>query len=399
MPLQPLFTRNTPFNPTHLRVLGTFNDPKFIEFAAKYLLFGPWKSNQAYVNAYRALKTLNVKGVEEVLELAMDQEYSTIKGGHLYLYQSLAELQQSVDLSQHLNVPFKILSDQQCIELDPSVEKFIKASEGKVYGLWYDHALTAEPTAFASIFEKLCIEEGVQFKFGQEVKTLVKSSGDNSKIEGVRDVLGNEYKASTVVVACGSFTPDLLKTANLNLPIYPLKGHSLTLTIDDQHKDKIPKRTVSLARSQVNFSPIPGTNKMRVSGFGDFTGYAFGPSGIDKSRIETLVDETNYLFPWALPQLMNKTELLQWSRPERVVSEQNTDPIKAWSGLRPFTPDSNPFIGKMPKYENLYVNAGHGMCGWMMSSSSGKVLASIMNGTQPYVDPAPYSTTRFQIIN
>jgi D-amino-acid dehydrogenase len=352
---------------------------------------------------YQALKTLNSLGTKEMLRIAGERGgYDVIKGGYLNVHTSLESLASSIKQFQEFNVePIRILDEKALLDLEPSLEFYVTNQKNKgkdVYGLWFPNELTAEPTSFSKILKQMCDEEGVTFDFGASVTKLKINHSKIQDIEGVQLSNGSTLDADIFVLCAGVFSARLADTVGIKLPIYPLKGHSLTLSGDLATAPATLGRPFSLADSTILFTPIPGTKNVRVTGFGDFVGHWLGPEGVDRARLESLVTEAQSVIPQALPERVPHDSLLNWIRADQTISDMTSDPIKAWSGLRPFTPDSNPLIGKSDKYKNLFFNAGHGQCGWMMSTSSAMLLTNLVNNLPPIVNPKPYRVDRYKNI-
>jgi D-amino-acid dehydrogenase len=205
---------------------------------------------------------------------------------------------------------------------------------------------------------------GVQFLYGATVRALRSSGG---RVEGV-DI--QQGAATTVltgdayVVALGSYSPLLLKPLNLRLPVYPVKGYSLTLPITDAAG--APESTVMDETYKVAVTRLG--NRVRVGGTAELAGYDLR---LRQPRRATLDHVVTDLFPGA-------GDLSQ---------------AKFWTGLRPMTPDGPPVIGKTP-LSNLYLNTGHGTLGWTMAAGSGRVLADLLSGKAPDIDLAGLDLNR-----
>jgi D-amino-acid dehydrogenase len=164
--------------------------------------------------------------------------------------------------------------------------------------------------------------------------------------------------ADAVVVALGSYSPLLLKPLGLHLPVYPVKGYSLTLPIADA--TGAPESTVMDETYKVAVTRLG--NRVRVGGTAELAGYDLK---LRQPRRDTLDHVVTDLFPDA----------------------GNLAQATFWTGLRPMTPDGPPVIGKTA-ISNLYLNTGHGTLGWTMAAGSGRVLADIISGKAPQVDLA-----------
>jgi D-amino-acid dehydrogenase len=162
--------------------------------------------------------------------------------------------------------------------------------------------------------------------------------------------------ADAYVMAAGSFSAPLLKPLGIALPIYPGKGYSATYRVIDA--DAAP--TVSLTDDgyKLVFSRLG--DRLRVAGTCELNGYT---RELNDARCEAITRRVRELFPGAC----------------------DYDHPVYWCGLRPLTPSNVPYIGKT-KFDNLFLNTGHGTLGWTMGCGSGRAIADIVSGRRPDVD-------------
>ena len=202
---------------------------------------------------------------------------------------------------------------------------------------------------------------GVQFKFNTGIERLVAEGG---KITGVVTSAGL-LQADAYVAALGSWSPRMLKPIGIPLPVYPVKGYSITVPIKDA--DVAPVSTVMDESYKVAITRLG--NRIRVGGTAEISGYS---DKLYPARRATLDHSLTDLFP------------------------RGGDIGKAtfWSGLRPMTPDGPPVIGPT-RYSNLHLNTGHGTLGWTMACGSGRVLADMLSGRKPDIDVKELALTRY----
>lgn len=162
--------------------------------------------------------------------------------------------------------------------------------------------------------------------------------------------------ADAYVLALGSYSPLLTAPLGVSLPIYPVKGYSITLPLAEG--ELAPRVSLTDHERKIVFSRLG--NRLRVAGTAELNGYN---TDISVPRCEALVKRTRELFPQAGIGAV----------PER------------WTGLRPATPSNLPCIGRT-RYANLFLNTGHGTLGWTMACGSGQAFADIMGGRKPQVD-------------
>jgi D-amino-acid dehydrogenase len=163
----------------------------------------------------------------------------------------------------------------------------------------------------------------------------------------------------------GSFSAQLLRPLGIKLPVYPIKGYSLTIPIIDAAR--APESTVLDETYKVAITRLG--DRIRVGGMAEISGYN---RKLDPRRRETLEMVVESLFPGA----------------------GATQEAEFWTGMRPMTPDSTPIIGGT-SFANLWLNTGHGTLGWTMACGSGQVLADIMSGRKPAIDHADLAIARY----
>ena len=145
------------------------------------------------------------------------------------------------------------------------------------------------------------------------------------------------------------------------MPIYPLKGYSLTLPASAQ----APRISITDFKRKVVYAPLvnQGTQQLRVAGMADIAGYS---QHIDPARLGQLVKESVQAFPGATDY------------------RRDTALMQPWAGLRPATPKGTPLLGATP-YANLFLNCGHGALGWTLALGSARIVADLIKGAKPAI--------------
>ncbi|MFO1075266.1 MAG: D-amino acid dehydrogenase [Geminicoccaceae bacterium] len=255
-------------------------------------------------------------------------------------------------------VAYEILDRAGCIGVEPALAR---VREKFVGGLRLPGDETGDCFKFTNDLADLCRRRGVVFHFDTEVAALLV---EGSRVSGVRTregvVAGDAY-----VVALGSYAPLLLRPLGLRLPVYPVKGYSITLPITDPAG--APESTVMDETHKVAITRLG--DRIRVGGTAELAGFS---RRLRDGRRRTLEHVVADLFP-AGGDLAAAT---------------------FWTGLRPMTPDGPPVIGPTP-YSNLWLNAGHGTLGWTMGCGSGQVLADLVSGRRPAIDVAGLGLDRY----
>ncbi|MDO4696652.1 MAG: D-amino acid dehydrogenase [Neisseria sp.] len=237
-------------------------------------------------------------------------------------------------------VPFRELTAAECVEYEPA----LAASVGKLAGaLHLPNDATGDCRMFATRLAEHCRASGVRFFFNHAIERFEHQGRHLAAVYAG----GKRFEADCFVCALGSFSRPVLAELGLDLPVYPVKGYSLTIPVADG--SAAPKSTVLDETYKVALTRLG--ERIRVGGMAELSGYGIG---LPKERRETLAMVADDLFPGG----------------------GHTAQAEFWSGLRPMTPDSTPIIGKTV-FDNLILNTGHGTLGWTMSAGSGKLAADI----------------------
>ncbi|KLT73448.1 amino acid dehydrogenase [Neisseria arctica] len=261
----------------------------------------------------------------------------------------LAAAQKDIAVLEEYGVPYRLLSNpQQCLDYEPALKHIAPKLAGALH---LPNDGTGDCHLFTRNLTELCRSKGVAFEFGQSIGRI---EHNDKQITAVY-AGGRRFEAERYVCALGSFSRPVLADLGLDLPVYPVKGYSLTIPITDP--DASPVSTVLDETYKVALTRFD--NRIRVGGMAELSGYKIK---LDPKRRETLELVVNDLYP-------NGGDLSKAS---------------FWSGLRPMTPDSTPIIGAT-RFDNLFTNTGHGTLGWTMALGSGKLAADLVSGTSPEI--------------
>jgi D-amino-acid dehydrogenase len=254
-------------------------------------------------------------------------------------------------------VPFEVLGREQLASAEPALAN---VREKLVGGLRLPNDETGDCQMFTTKLAEMARAIGVRFEFGATIHA-VESQGD--QITGVRTDKGT-FTADRYVVALGSYSRLLLRQF-FRVPVYPLKGYSITVPITDAAK--APVSTILDETYKIAITRFE--NRIRVGGMAEISGYS---KELNPARRETLEMVVTDLFPGG------------------------GDVAKAsfWTGLRPMTPDSTPIVGATPM-RNLYLNTGHGTLGWTMACGSASVIADLVSGKVPAIPTEDLAIFRY----
>lgn len=295
------------------------------------------------------------------LRTQIDISYEGRQSGTLQLFrtqQQLDSMEKDIKVLQECNVAFNVLNPQQCAIIEPALAKISGLLTG---GLQLPGDETGDCHIFTRQMAKLCKARGVRFELGKSI-THIEQSGNS-----IRAVCCGEerYFADHYVMALGSFSRQLIKTLKIDIPVYPVKGYSITIPI--LNSTAAPVSTIMDETYKVAITRFD--NRVRAGGMAELSGYN---TRLSNRRRETLEKSVSDLFPDA-------GDLKQAS---------------FWAGLRPMTPDGTPIIGAS-SIANLSINTGHGTLGWTMSLGSGKLLADQILGVKPEINIDGLSLARY----
>lgn len=287
-------------------------------------------------------------------------EYENRAKGTLQVFRSEAQLeavQRDIQVLEECGVGYALLDREGLAQVEPALAH---AQDKLVGGLHLPNDETGDCYLFTNALANKAKALGVDFRFNQQVEGLV-VEGDS--IKGVR-VNGQTLTADRYVLAFGSYSRDFLKPLELNLPVYPVKGYSLTIPI--VQPEFAPQSTVLDETYKIAITRFD--QRIRVGGMAELSGFNLG---LNQDRRATLEMVTQDLFPGG-----------------------NMAEASFWTGLRPMTPDSTPIIGAT-RFKNLFLNTGHGTLGWTMACGSGKLISDIVLNHQTDISIEGLSLQRY----
>lgn len=263
-------------------------------------------------------------------------------------FQALAR---QVEAMRPLGIRREVKSAAECIALEPALGNSRVAIAGGAYDPKDEsgdaHRFTHELAARA-------MQRGVKFRFGAIVEAIEAQAG---RVSAVRLQGGERASADGYVVSLGSYSRLFLSPLGIRIPVYPLKGYSVTLPLGVAEAGAAP--TVSLTDEAARIVISRLGNRLRAAGTAELTGY---DTSINAARCAAITRRIRELFP-------------------RLGA---TTKVENWAGLRPATPNNVPVIGRT-RIANLFLNTGHGTLGWTLACGSGKALAGLVSGRAPEV--------------
>jgi D-amino-acid dehydrogenase len=250
-----------------------------------------------------------------------------------------------------LGAACQVKSAAECLELEPALRH---SSEPVVGGVYDPDDESGDAWRFTQELARIAASRGVAFRFGAAVEAI-EAEGD--RVTQIRLNDASIGKADAYVVSLASYSPLLLKPLDIRIPVYPLKGYSITLPLGPAELAAAP--TVSLTDEAYKIVISRLGSRLRAAGTAELAGY---DTSVNTGRCAAIARRVRSLFP-ALGAVTT---------------------VENWTGLRPATPSNVPVIGRT-RLKNLFLNTGHGTLGWTLACGSGAALADIVSGRQPQV--------------
>ena len=289
-------------------------------------------------------------------------EYDGRAQGTLQLFRTEKQLKGSLadqEILAEFDSPFEVLDPEGCIAVEPALAGVRKKFVG---GLRLTADRTGDCRMFTVALAEKCAEMGVEFQYGQPIRDI---AIENGRVAGIDTEVAGRITGDRYVCALGSYGPRVLNPIGVKLPVYPVKGYSVTLPVTSDAL--APQSTIMDETHKVAITRLG--DRIRVAGTAEIAGYSnrLGPHATDTVRYVI-----NDLFP------------------------EGGDLSKAegWTGLRPMTPDGTPVLGPS-RYDNLFLNTGHGTLGWTMACGSGRAVADVVLGRDPEISLEGLTAERY----
>ena len=332
-----------------------------------YRMYKNCNSRSYEINKSRMLRVANYsqKALLEI-ETDFDLYYEQKKQGSLQLFWDSKEIekaQKDIAILDKFNINSQLLSAEECAKIEPGLQYVKNKLAG---GIQFMDDFTGNCYLFSTEVYKKCVEMGVNFEFNTEIKSLQIS---NDKIASVSTDSG-EIKADCYSVSLGSYSTKILSKIGIEIPIYPVKGYSITLPV--LSNEDAPQSTIMDEKNKIAITRLG--DRIRVAGMAHLTDF---DKNLRTKSLDSLMSGLDLLFP---------------------KSYESSKETNFWTGFRPSTPDGTPIIGPTP-FNNLFLNTGHGTLGWTMSAGSGKLLANLVSGIDPEISTEGIDMSRYSFSN
>jgi D-amino-acid dehydrogenase len=328
-------------------------DPRLWSWSIKFLR--QCTTGRARINTLRKLRLAIYS--RECLGALIERTgigFDAADRGVIYFFRSQQSLDHGLEhmrlLAEH-GLTIEVIDRDALVRMEPALEP---AKDKLAGGIFSPMDRTGDSCRFGRNLAAWCAENaGVRFLYGTTI------AGIEAEGRKVRRTVTDKgaVEADAFVLAAGSESPLIAGRIGVTLPIYPVKGYSLTVPIDVQ--DRAPSMGGVDEDKLIAFSRLG--DRLRLAATAEFAGYDCAHRPTD---FQALLATARELFPGAG----------DYERAER------------WAGLRPMTPSSVPILGRAV-YDNLFVNVGHGHVGWTLCCGSGRFVADLLAGRKPAIDP------------
>ncbi len=296
-------------------------------------------------------------------ELRRDEglAYDERSQGTLQLFRKQSQLDAiggDIEILRQYRVPYEVLDRNGCVRAEPGLAR---ARDSFVGGLRLPDDETGDCYMFTDGLEKIAAGRGVKTAYGTTIASIDIAGGRVAQLSTDKGV----FVADKYVVALGSFSSLLLRPLGIDIPVYPVKGYSLTVPVIDA--SGAPQSTVMDETHKIAITRLG--ERIRVGGTAEVGGYHIM---LRPGRRAPLDRSLGDLFP----------------------NGGDVSRAKFWSGLRPMTPDGPPVIGPT-HIDNLVLNTGHGTLGWTMACGTGRVVADLIGRIKPEIAVDGLSIERY----
>jgi D-amino-acid dehydrogenase len=308
----------------------------------------------------RHLRALALYSREALRELRRETgiAYDHLARGILHFYTDEAEFERAATEAQQgraAGLECEVKTADECIEIEPALRHAADRIRG---GVFVPDDESGDACKFTQALARLAeTSAGVRFLFGRSIKRLDAGGG---RVRGVvlADAAGGDetLAADAYVVALGSYSPLVLRPIGVSIPVYPLKGYSVTIPLAPGAE--APSVSLSDDAHKLVYSRLG--ERLRVAGTAEMSGYN---TDLDEQRCAAILRRTLEVFPGV----------------------GGTGDVQYWTGLRPATPSNVPCIGRT-RYANLFLDTGHGTLGWTLACGSARALVDLIAGRRPEPD-------------
>jgi D-amino-acid dehydrogenase len=274
-------------------------------------------------------------------------QFDHVKRGILHVYSDLTDYHTACDLKhtfESVGCAWDALTSDACVNLEPTLNNY----PGLVGGVYTDHDATGDMHKFCTqLAERLQQRDQVNIMYNTKVTHV----HTGSQHVFIHTHLGESIRSDGVVIANGVWAPDLLKQVGDPVSIYPVKGYSITVQLDERSQQAAPWVSMLDEATKIVCSRL-GPDRLRVAGTAELCGMNWD---ITRGRVEPLLNWVHDKFP-----------------------DVNTREYTPWAGLRPMTPDQMPVVRASVNSDRVWLSVGMGHLGWTLSPGVTRTLVGEM---------------------
>ncbi|MGQ0677376.1 MAG: D-amino acid dehydrogenase [Rhodospirillales bacterium] len=287
--------------------------------------------------------------------------YDALANGILCVYRDPAKLEAGVEhmrMMRDHGLRIDVLDAEGAVRVEPALAPMKRRIAGAIH---CPDDESGDACKFTQGLAEHCRRLGVEFRFDTTVREI---AVDGDRVSGVATDKG-VIRGDAYVLSLGSYSPLVARRLGVALPVYPVKGYSLTLPIGGHNgAPSVPtideENLVAIARLG---------ERIRMTATAEFSGYA---NEHKPSDFDGMIAAVKDLYP----------DACDFGKPQY------------WSCLRPMTPDGPPVLGR-GRQKNMFFNTGHGHMGWTMACGTGRISADLMQGRKPEIDVGGMLVDRF----
>ena len=252
----------------------------------------------------------------------------------------------------------EVLDTRECLRREPALQDTAQRITGGIFSPLDE---CGDAHIFTQELAKHCARGAVTFRYNEQIMSI-DTNGDTA----TSVTTGNDrLEADAIVVAMGSESPLVTRPLGIPLPVYPVKGYSVTIPIEG--RNGAPSMGIADEERKIVVARLG--DKLRAAGTAELVGY---DRRIDERRARSVLKPLLELFP----------------------NGGDAEQVTFWTGLRPMTPDGSPVIGPT-RVRNLYLNAGHGSVGWTLACGSARLVSDMISGEPSEIDPSEWALARY----
>jgi len=321
-------------------------------------IFTSHATHQHVMASRELLRDLHLESRRLFAEMAEEAGTSLTEQGLLMLCQTDKGLDEEAEVAQmanELGISAEICDATRVKQIDSGIQMAVKG------GIWFKQDCHLDPAAFMKGIRQKVLDMGAEIISKVEVTGLTNQGGGIASLDDVAVPPGSQ-----IVLCCGTWTSDLMKSLGKRLPMQAGKGYSLTL---DSPRE-LPNLCSILSEAKVAVTPMNG--QLRFAGTMEICG---NDLSVNPRRVRGIVHAACQYFP--------------------SFQKEDFSEVEAWAGLRPCSPDGLPYIGRVTGFSNLTVATGHSMMGLSMGPVTGRLIAEILSPQEPCLDIRKLAPLRF----